>query len=266
MVSLRYWVFCLLLLLIVSLLLLENYKVWTHPIDWVPEKEMRKKVENKPVNRMEKTLMAEGQKNPTSIKPNISIAEKNIFNPERKDFPIQITETKKPNVRPQVILYGVTILGDYQTASITNPGRPLQKGERETFTVKMGEKIGEYKLARILPDRIMMEGPEDSFDVLLYDPKMPKKRVEVKTESKPAPTAGTLPAVSPPTPRAPAPTTLSASGESVKPALTVQERVAAPPPITRPGGRTTLPSLDFRRGRRTLSPSMETPTQATPLN
>jgi hypothetical protein len=40
--------------------------------------------------------------------------------------------------------------------------------------------MGGYKLAKIMPDRITMEAPGDSFDVLLYDPKAPKKRVETR--------------------------------------------------------------------------------------
>lgn len=80
-------------------------------------------------------------------------------------------------VRPQIVLYGVTIFGDYQSASVVNPGRPLRKGERETLTIKIGEKIGEYKLAKVLSDRITLEAEEDTFEVLLYDPKMPKKEL-----------------------------------------------------------------------------------------
>jgi hypothetical protein len=79
----------------------------------------------------------------------------------------------------------VTIAGDYQGASIVNPGRPVRKGERETLTIKLGGKIGEYKLAKVLSDRITLEAEEDTFEVLLYDPKMPKKRVDIKTDSKP---------------------------------------------------------------------------------
>jgi hypothetical protein len=54
----------------------------------------------------------------------------NIFNPERKDFAaIGSGMSAKPVVRPQVILYGVTIAGDYRSASVINSGRPLKKGE-----------------------------------------------------------------------------------------------------------------------------------------
>jgi hypothetical protein len=61
----------------------------------------------------------------------------------------------------------------------------VQKGEREIFTVKLGERIGDYKVANISSDRITLEAEADRFEVLLYDSRTPKKRVEVKTETKP---------------------------------------------------------------------------------
>jgi len=204
--SLRYGVLCLLLFFIVLLLFLKNYETWTLPIEVVPEKEGTKKS----VAKIESSPSPAGQKEPTAIESYILIAEKNIFNPERNDFPI-ITPpmaelTKKPLVRPKIILYGVTFAGEYQSASIANPGRPIQKGEREIMTLKVGDRIGEYQLAKILPDRIMMEAPEDTFEVLLYDPNIPKKRIPIKTESKPTTITSTLPPSAPTPAEVPKPT------------------------------------------------------------
>ncbi len=129
-----------------------------------------------------------GWTGPVDSTPNSTypfISEKNIFSPERKEFPVPAVQKSNPSTRPQVVLYGITIAGEYQAASITSPGRPLRKGERETITLKIGEKIGGYRLAKVSPDRIMLEHNGDSFEVLLYDPKAPKKRTEVKTETKP---------------------------------------------------------------------------------
>ena len=88
-------------------------------------------------------------------------------------------------VRPQIVLYGVAIGGDYQSATVVNPGRTLRKEERLTQTLKVGGKIGEYTLAKILPDRITMEGDGDTFEVLLDDSKNPKRYVEPRPKSKP---------------------------------------------------------------------------------
>jgi hypothetical protein len=203
--SLRYGVLCFLLFFIVLILFLKNYETWTLPIKVLPEKETTKKSGTK----IEGSPSIGGQKEPMTAESYILIAEKNIFNPERKDFPIiasPIAEmSKKPLIRPKITLYGVTFAGDYQSASIANPGRPLQKGEREIMTLKVGDRIGEYQLAKILPDRIMMEAPEDTFEVLLYDPNMPKKRITIKTESRPTTIPSTLPASTPTPSEAPKP-------------------------------------------------------------
>jgi hypothetical protein len=180
--SLKYGTLCFVLFLIVVFLALKNYEALTSPLELTPDKgEVKKETKHGPSPKMEVT------KEPQSIVSYNSIAEKNIFNPDRKDFPTTGSGmSKKPVVRPQIVLYGITIAGDYQSASVVNPGRPLKKGEREQMTLKLGERIGEYKLAKISSDRVTLETEGDIFEVLLYDPKMPKNRATLKTESKPA--------------------------------------------------------------------------------
>ena len=116
----------------------------------------------------------------SAVNSYVSIGQRNIFSPERREFSSTPGGQSKPTPRPQIILYGVVITPDYQSASVLNPGRPLYKGERETKTIKVGDQMGGYKLAKILPDRITMEAKGDSFDVLLYDPRAPKKRGETR--------------------------------------------------------------------------------------
>jgi len=197
--SFRHGILILLLFFFVVLLGLKNYETWTLPIELVPVKGEMKK----PGAKVETPPATGAKKEPTAIESYIFVAEKNIFTPERKEFPViappPVPEVKKPIVRPQVILYGVTIVADYQSASVSNPGRQPRKGEREQMTLKIGDRVGDYKLAKILPDRITMEAEEDTFEVLLYDPKVPKQRTYVKTETKPATVTNTLP-----TPAAPA--------------------------------------------------------------
>jgi hypothetical protein len=181
--SLKYGALCFVLFIAVLFLAVKSYEVLTSPLELTPVKEVTKKSETRTGNSPATGVTKESAPIPSY---NL-IAQRNIFNPERKDFPVTGSGTStKPVARPQVVLYGVTIAGDYQSASVVNPGRPLKKGEREQMTIRPGERIGEYKLAKISSDRIMLEAGEDSFEVLLYDPKMPKKRVDIKTESKPA--------------------------------------------------------------------------------
>lgn len=222
---------------------IKNYEVWNHPVELIPEKEAAKKSEIK----TEDPPMMTAVKEPMPIGSYILISEKNIFRPERKDFPITPLEQTKTNVHPQVILYGVTIAGDFQAASLVNPGRPLKKGERETMTVKIGEKIGGYKLAKILPDRIAMESNGDTFEVLLYDSKKPKKQMEARVETKPEMIASAQPAPVPPSGEVPTP---APAQESVKePKAPVQTQVTASLPFNKYTYQLLGPSSVIGRGR-----------------
>ncbi len=251
----RYAVIGLVALCLIFLLILKNYETWTRPIETVPErtsvKKQEAKVENPPAVRPQKVA---GIAQPGAA----IIAGKNIFSPDRRDFPVQSSETRKV-VRPQIVLYGVTIAGDYQFASIVNPGRRLLRGEREMLSVKVGDKVGDYKLANISSDRITLEAEGDVFEVLLYDPKTPKKRVEVRTETKPAAVTSTPHAA--PTPQLPAGQPPRASAPGTVP--------TTPPPVTaRPVPTPTAPTqvprpvFPTRRGRMMYSPGAGP--QATP--
>jgi hypothetical protein len=244
MMSWRYGIFSLLLFIAVVLLAMKNYDVWTQPMETLQEEGRAKKGET----RVEGAFVPGRQKETSSIASTITISEKNIFNPDRREFSLTTPEQLKPMSRPQIILYGITIAKDYQAASLVHPGRPLQKGEREMITLKIGDKVGEYKLAKILPDRVTMESGDDSFDVLLYDANAPKKRAVVRTEARPPEVKSTAPAPSPP-----APVPVPKAAVAPKPGEPSRERVMEAPlprPVTPmpPSYPSTL------RGRRPASP------------
>jgi hypothetical protein len=222
----KYGIFIFLLLFIIFLLGLKNYEVWTHPLEIKKENETLKKPERTPETP---STIPRSEIGTSSITSSLFIAEKNIFNPERKEFPIQPREQSKPLSRPQIILYGVTISEGYQSATVANPGRPLRKGERETYTLKIGEGVGEYKLANILPDRITMESSGDSYEVLLYDQRMAKRRIDTtkSVASIPAP-----------------PSTKEGVEETKGPA---GEKISVPPPEPAGPPRPTFPSALHRR-------------------
>jgi len=230
----RYGVLSLLAFIIILLLVFKNYETWMLPVKVAPERSATQK----PVAKVENPPTQMGQKESTPVEDYIFIAEKNLFTPERKEFPVftpPSQEVKKPVVRPQITLYGVTIGENYQSASISYPGRPLQKGEREIMTVKIGDRIGDYKLAKILPDRIGLEAPEDNFEVLLYDARTPKRRVVARTENKPAAVTSTLP--TPAQPPRPAPARVAGTGAiGGKISEMPGPRPVTPAPI--PGSRT----------------------------
>jgi hypothetical protein len=214
-------------------------------------KTLDKKIETPPIMG--------GKKELTSIESYILVAEKNIFNPERKEFPLVLSgsEVKKSAVRPQIILYGVTLSGDYESASIVNPGRPLRKGEREMMTMKVGDLIGEYKLVKILRDRIMMEGTEDSIEVLLYDPKASKRRSDIRTDIRPTTVKSPLSTPAPTPVEVPKPTP---QVPPERPRENVDERITGTQ-APKPAIPLTAPSPYNRRGvRMPYSPGPSTPT------
>jgi len=249
--SYRYGVLCLFLSFIVLLLAFKNYEAWVHPSGGVPKKETAKKAET----RAEVSPVRGSRGGSSSREAIPEIAEKNIFNPERKEFPIlTVVEHTKPISRPPILLYGVVIGDDYQTASVVNPGRPLQKGEREIKTLRVGDRVGEYQLTKILPDRITLEAGGDSFEILLYDPKSPKKRVDVKTAAKPAEITSTHPVPAPataPVPAVPKPSPPQVAPRPMEPIKGGAIETPTPKPVT----PAPVPDPGLWRGRRPIRPA-----------
>ena len=253
--SLRYGFLGLVAACIISLLIVKNYGAWTRPVEFVPEKSSTEK----PKAKIESTPATLIQKEPPTNDSHIFISQKNIFTPDRKDFPVP--EGKKPVVRPQVILYGVTMAGDYQSACIGNSGNAVKKGEREAMTIKIGDKIGEYKLAKILPDRIALEAMEDTFEVLLYDPSRPKQRIYAKTESKPAAITTALSASSASSTTSSGSPQITPPQEASKASGSISDR-ASKPQTPKPAPPTPSPSP---RSGRTPAGSAYAPSPSTPI-
>ncbi len=244
----RYLILCLIALFAIAILAMENYETWTRPLEVGSEKAVTKKPPAKTETPGGAPASKEAVAPTATVESYIQIASKNIFSPERKDFPILMAadpskEVKKPVVRPQAVLYGVTIAGDYKSASVAITGRPLQRGEREVNTYKVGDKIGEYQISKIVSDRLVLEAQGDQFEVLLYDARAPKKRVVARTETKPATITSTLPT---PPPGAPA-------AGSTQP---------LPPGVPRPGEPATGAVSEARMPRAITPASTPMPTPA----
>ncbi|MGQ9694638.1 MAG: hypothetical protein ACUVWV_07825 [Thermodesulfobacteriota bacterium] len=169
-----------LLSIIIIFLFIKNYETWTKPKPGPIIKEESKRSESK------------GDATPLLSNLNIpkfdvsslpALAQKNIFHPERKDFVSINPEQPKTMLlnRPQLQLQGILITDEVMKASLILEGRSLPKGEKAVRTLNLGDQIGEYKLTKILPDRIVLEGPGDVYEVFLYDLKSPKKRMEIRT-------------------------------------------------------------------------------------
>ena len=117
--------------------------------------------------------------------------------------------------------------------------------------------MGNISWPRYSSDRVTLEAEGDTFEVLLYDQSMAKRRSEIRTESKPATITSTQPVPSPPAAGSPVPTSPATSTivpKPTSPAGAVQERGVTPAPAS-PGGP-ALPRPDFPRRRTYYPPSV----------
>lgn len=266
----RYGIFCLLLFFAVLGLGFKNYETWSQSTGAVIKREVPKK----PETRMETLPAGAAPAETIPREAYKSIAEKNIFHPERQEFPVMGAEQSKPSGRPQIALYGVIVAGEFQSATIVSPGKPLVKGEREAKTVKLGDRIGDYKVAKIQEDRIVMESAEESFEVLLYDPNAPKKRIEVKTPVQPVAITSSAggPSPAPGTPASPAsvapprtpPGGATPGGQPAPAVPQPMPQVSVPRPVEPTPGTAlqpqttptpTTPGMGIWRGRRQFPPA-----------
>src|SRR4030042_2201208 len=93
--SRRYGVFCFLLFFIAALLAYKNYETWSDPTATAPKKGATKKPEIKTEPLSAKTKESSPREN------FLSIAENNIFHPERKEFSLTAIAQAPTNARPQ---------------------------------------------------------------------------------------------------------------------------------------------------------------------
>jgi hypothetical protein len=108
-----------------------------------------------------------------------SIEEKNLFHPNRKtSFLTKNIPNKEENEDKIIdeyeypVLYGTLILGNKKLAILKFKDKD-KENKKKTYT--LGDIVGGSKLAKILPDRVILEGRERK-TILLNDPDKPKKR------------------------------------------------------------------------------------------
>lgn len=148
----------------------------------------------------------------------VSIAEKNLFHPER-----EMPKAEKAAVpKPELILYGTLITDDVSVAYVEDKKSPYStpgRAKRQT-ALKKGGSIGGYVLREIEPNRIVLVRGEDRLVVMLDE--TGKRMGDEKAASPPfkGPTGGFPPASTPP------------AGPQVQ--------VMAPPPAAAPPSRPVI--------------------------
>ncbi|OQX25212.1 MAG: hypothetical protein BWK80_16785 [Desulfobacteraceae bacterium IS3] len=120
-------------------------------------------------NRSEKRMMSKTL--PPESEYSI-VAEKNLFSPERKEIIPEASEPE-PEIKTddpfakRIVLYGVIMMDAYKAALVENPDR--KPDERKDKWVKEGDILGEFQVAEIRKESILLADKDKKYEVLLYD-------------------------------------------------------------------------------------------------
>lgn len=115
------------------------------------------------------------------------VVAKDLFSEDREEY---IPEEPESDAKAEqlkipgkkIILYGIVLIDDYQSALISNPVK--KSGEPKDRWVKIGDTVGDLKVADIQKESITLAQGDDTYNVLLYDKDNPKKRTFVKKSPK----------------------------------------------------------------------------------
>jgi len=229
----RIWLINLILIVCAAFVGIKAYGVWSGEMR--PPLEIKSGDIRKDPARIKGVKPIPEKKLPPEAAYNVVVG-KNLFAPQRTE--IKPGETKpKPKVKaPQVpkedplkekqfeaslktiIVYGVVVSDDYQGALVTDvkktpapvkgkstrrtrsPKRPPTQGRgaKGVKWVQIGDELGDFEVAGIMKDRIILKSGSKSYDLLVYDKDKPKIRKAVVARAKPTviSTSSSRPAVS----------------------------------------------------------------------
>jgi hypothetical protein len=197
----RIWVINILLAAFVVFFGMLSFDVWSKGDETMPEMQTGK--------NPEKPLPGKGiieRKMPPDSTFSI-VVEKNLFSPDRSEIvPEKQTQKSGPLKISEktVFLYGVVIMGDRKKALISNPetgSEANKKSAAKEKWVALGDTLGNFNVADIQKDRIILADGANRHEILLYDKNKPARKMNVPEKavassaaSKEAGTGSTAPA------------------------------------------------------------------------
>ncbi len=238
----RIWLVNAILALFVAFFFVKAYEVWFEENKGM---EIPKTVQN-PIPSDPNSLEVLDKINIPAESEYSVLMTQNLFSPERTEIlpdeakPAEGEETisaaQQKNLEQslkKITLYGMVItettaealISDVVVAPAVQKGRTLNRNRikiNKTKWVKVGDALGEFQIADINPEGILLKAGSATFDLRLYDAERIKKRVPVKQKEGPTVVgiAGAKPEV---------------GGDTVKGALPVPvEGKIAPPPSAPP--------------------------------
>ena len=217
--SSKIWLINIFLAAAVVFLGITSYDIWTKNDEAIPEIQAVKSPGTpSPDKRIAERAMA-----PESTYG--IVADKNLFFSNRAESLPKELKPDAPKISEKMIsLYGVVILGDKKQALISNPesGPEAARKRAKDKWVKVGDTIGNFSVAEIGKDKIILTEGANRHEILLYDSKKPARQVVAQQSAAPtvvatgstAPAAAVPGAGSPASTPAPAPAPSAAAGKS----------------------------------------------------
>lgn len=170
----KIWLINTVLVLCLMLMGMNAWQVWTGEM---PEQQMPEKKE---VPEPSPQIRAGTDRHVPESRYTV-IAEKNLFDPERKeDLPEEAEKAadsgKQENIpRQNLLLHGVVLMRDYRKALVQTSGTGA--GQKENRWVKTGDEIASLKVSAIQKESIIVSDGAKEYEILLYDGKSRGKTV-----------------------------------------------------------------------------------------
>lgn len=140
------------------------------------------------------------------------VADKNLFSPDRAEVKPDAPGTARPDIsKKKIFLYGVVTMNGQKQALVNHPvagETPAARTQTEDRWVKVGDIIGNLRVAEIEKEKVVLSGGGDRYELLLHDESKPAARTQPVKQTSAAPTVvvtGSEPKT-PAAPPAPAPT------------------------------------------------------------
>jgi hypothetical protein len=208
--SSKVWLMNIALAAAVVLTGIMSLEVWTAPDEAVPEFRAAADAETPPPDKKLVERAASPEANYGIV------AEKNLFSPDRSDPLSPASGPGKPRLSEKMIfLYGVVTLDGREQALVSDPesGSKAAGGKAGDKWVRVGDRIGNFTVAEIGRDRIVVKDGADRYDLLLYDENKP---VSLENEQLPPAAAPTVVVTGPEAavPAAPAASAAPAAGSN----------------------------------------------------
>jgi hypothetical protein len=116
------------------------------------------------------------------------IAQKNLFSSDRREKVAETSPTPSP-VKPakpldsKFALYGIVIEGNEKKALVSNLNKKTAV-EKEYIWVKVGDRMGNLKIAGIEPEQVMVNQGGTTYIIRLSDPNYRQKSHNVRKVKK----------------------------------------------------------------------------------